>query len=197
MTESDIIALGAAIVAFVALGVSVVVALRQERLAKQQLKLQRDSDLLESGSRAVDALQAMLEFAATREHFVEGSERRIEGERLCSSVSAEIDKGRWFLPNIEDQAGKFGIKKELAYRGFRQIALDALVYSHDRFSKWLETDHLDQLKREELIKFLTDSKRVLVSEVQHTVDPRRIQKLVGDRPNYPEFLKASNSRGTN
>jgi hypothetical protein len=185
ISSNDLPELITAAVATVALIVSFGVAFRQEVLATRQLRIQRDSDLLVWGHEAVDAMQQMILFTECRKFNSRAEVDQIERLSILSRCSSLIDRGRWFLPNIKDKAGKFGEEKQLAYRGFRQIGLDAMVYSYNQFRIHGEScgksDH-------ELIDFLTTAKRELVSEIQFTVSPQRIQKILGDKPNYPKWM---------
>ena len=174
-----------AAVASVALIVSFGVAYRQEVLATRQLRIQRDSDLLVWGHEAVDVMQQMILYTECGKFNSKAEVDQIERLSILSRCSSLIDRGRWFLPNIKDKLGKFGEEKQLAYRGFRQIGLDAMVYSYDRFRSHGESGGKSD---QELIDFLTTAKRELVSEIQFTVSPQRIQKILGDKPNYPEWM---------
>jgi hypothetical protein len=175
----------AACVAVFALAVSLGVAIRQEILALRQLRIQRDSDLLVWGHESVDAIQNMILYVESGKFQATDSESSYERFALLAHCSALIDRGRWFLPNIEDRGGKFGQEKQRAYRGFRQIGLDSMVYSYDHFKRHAN----DKTKSDAaLIDFLTTAKRELVSEIQFTVSPQRIQKILGDKPNYPKWM---------
>lgn len=48
-------------------------------------------------------------------------------QRLNADLSAQIEIGRMYFPNINDDNGK---KKPLAYKGSRHVILDCLVYCH-------------------------------------------------------------------
>lgn len=53
---------------------------------------------------------------------------------LLASLSCQIEKGRFFFPNI-DLKDNSGIEKPIAYRGYRNLALDFLVYSYKLFAE--------------------------------------------------------------
>jgi hypothetical protein len=53
---------------------------------------------------------------------------------LLTGLSAQIEKGRFYFPNIDKQDG-FGNNKPIAYQGYRNLTLDFLVYSYNLFSK--------------------------------------------------------------
>ena len=54
-------------------------------------------------------------------------------ELLCK-LSSQIEKGRFFFPNIDLNDG-FGKEKPEAYQGYRNLAIDFLVFSYNLFSK--------------------------------------------------------------
>jgi len=75
-----------------------------------------------------------------------------DGEKspLLCKLSSQIEKGRFFFPNI-DKMDDFGKEKPLAYQGYRNLTLDFLVYSYNLFSrkdasKYLK--HAEVLQRE-------------------------------------------------
>lgn len=47
--------------------------------------------------------------------------------KLLSDLSAQIEIGRFYFPNI-DHGDKFGEEKQLAYRGYRHYVLDLLIW---------------------------------------------------------------------
>lgn len=86
--------------------------------------------------------------------------------RLRTSISSMIDRGRWFFPNLHSD--KVGQHKEQAFQGYRQEVLNSLVAAYDA------TTGLDYRaasnnppRRIELVK----TKRLFVSEVQAVLDP--------------------------
>lgn len=53
---------------------------------------------------------------------------------LLNELSTQIEVGRFYFPNIDKNDG-FGIEKPSAYKGYRNIVLDFLVYSYQLFSR--------------------------------------------------------------
>ncbi len=53
---------------------------------------------------------------------------------LLVKLSSQIEKGRFFFPNI-DRGDNFGKDKPFAYMGYRNLTLDLLVYSYNLFDK--------------------------------------------------------------
>ena len=79
--------------------------------------------------------------------------RRFEGECdekrfLLIKLSASIEKGRFFFPNIKPE--DYGLDKPPAYRGYRNVGLDFLVASYNLYHKsWSENleGQAEQLQR--------------------------------------------------
>ncbi|WP_143013835.1 hypothetical protein [Mucilaginibacter sp. OK268] len=89
---------------------------------------------------------------------------------LLIALSAEIDKGRFFLPNTEiDGHGQY---KAAAYQGFRVKALNVLVDCYDLVKS---IDYMDQQKNIPVTKQIMECKRNFVSEVQIQLDPRKFE----------------------
>jgi hypothetical protein len=87
---------------------------------------------------------------------------------LRARLSALIDRGRWFLPNINDD--DHGKEKPVAYQGHRQLALDCVVEAFRMVSK---LDCKSQAANRETQPDLIKAKREFVAEIQTIIDPRR------------------------
>ena len=69
---------------------------------------------------------------------------------LLANLSCQIEKGRFFFPNI-NLKDNFGNEKQFAYQGYRNLALDFLVYSYNLFSEGNASEyikHAEELQRE-------------------------------------------------
>ena len=180
--DNNFLSLLALIVSVIAIIASILVAMRQEMISKAAIKLQRDTDLLKWGADCVRILQEMIEytFRIKIENPEELENRRID---LLSEVSILIDIGRWYIPNVptKNEEGE----KQAAYRGYRSIALDALLYSYRVFKNFdlVELDRVDDLR-----KFLVNSKREFVSQIFIKVDPKRLMQATGEKPTYPKWM---------
>jgi hypothetical protein len=86
--------------------------------------------------------------------------------RLQITLSAMIDKGRWFFPNLE--VDDHGADKELGYRGYRHELLDGLVSAY-RCLKRLDYENRDN--NNSIRNDLTIAKRHFVGQVQKIIDP--------------------------
>lgn len=86
-------------------------------------------------------------------------------------LSALIDQGRWFFPNIiSDSHGK---DKEAAFRGHRHKVLDALVFTY-RLVKRINLN--DSFNADKVKEELVTQKRIFVSEIQMTLDPKKLSE---------------------
>ena len=84
-----------------------------------------------------------------------------------------MDRGRLFFPNLNPD--RKGAEKEGAYRGHRPPILDALMWTYHE---------LEALTREggpasdDSAGFIDECRRLLVSELQAYLDPRRKDEIV-------------------
>jgi len=90
-------------------------------------------------------------------------------------LSALIDQGRWFFPNLTSES--HGAEKEKAFQGYRHTVLDVLVFTY-KLVKRMEAGTClanDKIKEE-----MVSHKRVFISEIQTTLDPRALSKEFSD-----------------
>lgn len=184
MTEfdSNTISFAALIVSAIAIIASIWSAMRQEIISRAAVKLQRDTDLLKWGTDCVRILQEMIEY--TFRIATDGKES-LENRRtdLLSEVSILIDVGRFYLPNFKTENDDLSIPA--AYRGFRPVAIDALLYAYRTFKSY-ELEDKDRIN--ELRQFLVNAKREFVSQIVLKLDPERLMKTTGEKPVYPQWL---------
>ncbi len=62
-------------------------------------------------------------------------------EELLAKLSAKIEVGRFYFPNV-DRADGFGLHKPRAYQGYRNLVLDFLVFSYQLFERDDAVEHL-------------------------------------------------------
>jgi hypothetical protein len=75
-----------------------------------------------------------------------GRDRQCEEHKEdLACLSALIEQGRFFFPNIEKADG-FGAEKPPPYRGYRNLALDFLVASYNLLHDKASTKSNDQLE---------------------------------------------------
>lgn len=68
---------------------------------------------------------------------------------LLAELSALIDKGRFYFPNL-DRGDRFGVEKPAAFQGYRHLALEFLVASYRLHSRPRHKGHsalADELSR--------------------------------------------------
>lgn len=96
---------------------------------------------------------------------------KTQKKSCLAKLSSLIEIGRFYFPNI-DKGDGYGQNKPIAYRGYRHVALDFLVYAYQLFSKDdsnnydTHTEVLQRLFTSEVYKYLEPSKhRVRTSSV--------------------------------
>ena len=169
----------AAAIAVVALVISVLISRRQSRLDLEQLRMQRDNDVIGWCNKSLDAF-CSAEMLLHREYWASSAKADYEKERMTimRDLSSCIDQGRLYFPNLNKQ--QYGLHKESAFQGLRHLALDCLVWTYDVLRNDSGYDKTEDFegRRAEITKY----KREFVSEVQSEVDPvRRVSFLSGHR----------------
>ncbi|TGK55733.1 hypothetical protein [Leptospira kanakyensis] len=133
---TDIIAAASALISFYTL----VFYLKDRKRLRHSILVNHINNLVEWHSDTVNIL-IKLQFTAKNNKPLDD---------LKADLSIQIEKGRFFFPNI-NKKDNFGIDKPKAYQGYRSLALDFLVYSFEIYSKenplkYLE--HANRLQRE-------------------------------------------------
>jgi hypothetical protein len=169
-----VIAAGSALVALISAVIARGETGRQRRLQTERLRQSIDAASLEWGGQAIDTLARAAMLARTRH--MHANDAGFEAGRTSSlmALTALIDRGRLFFPNLDPE--RKGADKELAYRGSRPPILDALVWSY------CEVEALRRTGGEQdnsAAEFIDDCRRLLVSELQAHLDPRRLDQVVG------------------
>lgn len=168
-----VIAIGSALVALVSAFAARAETRRQRRLQTERLRQSIDAASLEWGNHAIDALGRAAMFARTRH--LQASDGAFAGGKtnLMISLSALVERGRMFFPNLD--ADNKGMDKDGAYRGHRPPILDAIMWAYFE---------LDALTRDggptgdNSADYIDDCRRLMVSELQAHLDPRRLDKIV-------------------
>ncbi len=149
------------------------IASEQSRLLSEQIRIQRDSDILRWTEQVIDLLSEADTFAAElgTAPFDDLAEAR--RRRLLSRLSALIDHGRMYFPNERIEAK--GAGNHRAYRGHRQAILDALVFSYEALK---DAHHVKSGQDAvALCAKIVDFRRQFVSEAQAAIDPHRFIEL--------------------
>ena len=166
------------LIAFVSALVAVVSALiargetrRQRRLQEEELRRRVDQASLDWGHEAIDTMGEAAGLALSP--MISDLERRHKRLEIARRLSALADRGRFFFPNLDPD--NHGADKEAAFRGKRPPILDALIYAHHEVMQIRE----DGIRGEDSAGFITECRRLLVSELQEHLDPRRLEELLG------------------
>jgi hypothetical protein len=162
-----------AVLALASLVLTAAVVRHQSQLQFESLKAQMDAEVVAWAQEAVD-LVAHAEMLARRRGVAYSVEefRRL-GFETAQKLSSLGDRGRLFFPNDTPEA--HGREKEAAFQGFRQPILDAVIFA---------CAQLDRIAVEgagpddEAAAFLNKCRRLLVSEAQNAVDPRRRRQML-------------------
>ena len=146
---------------------------RQSRMQFESLKAQMDADLLAWANESVDLLGEASFVARGRGAYLSEQELKRESAAVMRKLSAAADKGRLFFPNIAPR--QQGSDKEAAYQGFRPPVLDALIFAYYK----VERMDLRNVEPDlDTADFVFRCRRVLISEVQRAIDPRRRGRML-------------------
>ena len=147
---------------------------KQRQLRTEQLRQSIDNASLDWGSAAIDSLTRAAMLARTRHmHANEGAFQTARAATLIT-LSSLIDRGRMFFPNLDPD--RHGLNKDGAYQGFRAPILDALVWAHEEIRAMTREGGPTG---DNSADFIDDCRRLLVSELQAHLDPRRLNQIVG------------------
>jgi hypothetical protein len=157
----------AAAIAFIALVISVRTWHQQSRLAVETLRMQRDNDIINWSNATIDII-AQIDVLLRAGGRMENKAFLDHRDDYIGQLSANIDKGRLYFPNVEHDT--YGIEKESAYQGHRQPILDCLVAIYDAIKDLDvgDSERFANARREVIAR-----KRAFVSEAQSAIEPRR------------------------
>ena len=165
MGFSDWVSVGSAAVSVLALLINVVITSRQTRISVENFKFNNDTQVMGWANRVVAAMSEAYHLAHTPNVAPQFLQQR--GLGLSTALSALIDEGRWFFPNIGKKEADHP-EKPGAYKGTRQAVLDHVVETYNAVAELgSSTD------KEALHNRIHEARRLFVSEVQQAVDPRR------------------------
>lgn len=89
-------------------------------------------------------------------------------EPTLSRISASIDQGHWFFPNVEED--RYGENKELGFGGYRHEVLNGLVVAYRCLGK---IDYCNGSNNQTTRTELSDAKRHFTGRMQKILDPTR------------------------
>ncbi len=168
---STVVAVASAGLAVISALVSWRNAARLATLQYDALKAGLDADVVSWSSEALDVLSRASGLARSRSIYDPAS-FEIKLTEVSCQLSALADRGRLFFPNEEHD--KIGTDREQAFKGIRPPILDALVFACCQIEQ-MRTDGGGDLIASE---FLTNCRRLLVSEAQNAVNPRRRKEML-------------------
>ena len=162
------VAIGSALIAVLSFVFNWAVVRRQMAMQYESLRAQMDGEMMAWAHEAIDLVSDGARLAKGRGLAYGEQELRPMLLETAQRLSAAADRGRLFFPNVEHH--KHGQDKEAAFQGFRPVILDAVIFAHYQVDK-IEPSGAgpDQAAAD----YLTKCRRLLVSEVQSAVDPRR------------------------
>ncbi len=168
MEPSDWLAIGSALAATASYVLSRETVHRQERMQFESLRAQRDTDLIAWADAVIERLADAQKLCRDLDQSLVSNEefRRLQSEAR-TRISALLDRGRLFFPNLEVEVIE---GKEAAFQGKRQKALDTIFFSYRAVSDVLRDGGVAP---RDAVLAIVEQKRQFVSEVFLHVDPRR------------------------
>lgn len=146
---------------------------KQRTLQLENLRHSVDAQSMSWGNASIDVLNRAAMFARTRQHQASDASFFQQRVNMLLAISSLVERGRLFFPNI-DPSSKGG-EKDGAYRGSRPPILDALMFAY------YEVEALTRQggpTADNSAEFIEDCRRLLVSELQAHLDPRRRDTVI-------------------
>jgi len=162
------IAVVSAVIAVASLALNWLIVRRQTELQFETLKVEMDAEVFAWSHEAIDAVSQGV--ALTRSaHLHEPDEFQRLAIACEHKLSALADRGRLFFPN--ENPHLHGVQNEGAFQGIRPPILDAIVFACCQMAQIAAQAGGQSF--EPTAEFLIKCRRLLVSEAQNAVDPRR------------------------
>jgi hypothetical protein len=168
-----ILTIGSAIVAVISALIARGETRRQRKLQTERLRQSIDAASLDWGNAAIDALARCAMFARTRHLQANDGAFLANKANMLVVLSTLVDRGRMFFPNLNPD--KKGAEKEGAYRGHRPPILDALMWTYHEMEAITREGGPGS---EDTAAYIDECRRLLVSELQAYLDPRRKDEVV-------------------
>jgi hypothetical protein len=166
------VAVGSAAFALFSFLLNLGVVSRQTDLQAETMKADLDRDVLAWGHETIDALSEGVWLA--RAHAA-SQNRTLLAEplsKLSWRLSSLADRGRMFFPNLAPEAR--GRDKPGAFQGYRPPVLDSVLFALYQIEQLTPTSPASDAP----MKFIQDCRRLLVTELQHSIDPRRRGRML-------------------
>lgn len=167
------VAVGSAVLALFSLVLNWLVVRRQTELQYETLRAEMDAEVIAWVHEAIDLVSDSIMLARGRGLTYQADELRRLAFEASQKLSSVADRGRLFFPNESPET--HGREKESAFQGYRPPILDAVVFACNRVGK-LSCDEAGP--DEASAEFLTKCRRLLVSEAQNAIDPRRRDQML-------------------
>jgi hypothetical protein len=168
MDGGDMMGAGSAIIALVSALFSWRMMRRQDKRSAASLKLAHDNDIIRWSDEAIVVMAEAHEMLCEKGVAYPDAEF-LQKRSVCRArISAIIDRGRLFFPNV-DLGDAHGVDKEAGYQGHRQPALEALVAAYRLLGQAGLQAGPDSKASEELMAI----RRGFVAEVFKAVEPER------------------------
>jgi hypothetical protein len=145
---------------------------RQTALQFETLKAEMDSEVFAWVHEAIDTVSDAIALADGRGKIYGGEAFRTRAFETGHKLSSIADRGRLLFPN--EAPHTHGQEKEGAFQGYRQPILDAVVFACGQLARLDAEGGPD----EEAERVLTRCRRLLVSEAQNALDPRRREQML-------------------
>lgn len=146
---------------------------RQREVQVERLRLEIDAASIAWGNRAIEALTRSSMLARTRDFHQNDNSFNGAKVNMSTALSTLVDQGRMFFPNIAPDSK--GAEKEGAFRGFRPPILDALIFAYYEVHAMTRQGGPTG---DNSADFIEDCRRLLVSELQAHLDPRRRDEVL-------------------
>ncbi|MFT3729565.1 MAG: hypothetical protein QM759_17215 [Terricaulis sp.] len=166
------VAVISAALALVSLVLNYFVVNRQTSLQAETLKMEMDSEVFSWVHEAIDAVSEAISLADGRGKIYDAEEFRTRAFETGHKLSSIADRGRLLFPN--EAPDTHGQQKEGAFQGYRQPILDAVVFACGQLARLDPEGGPDQ----DAERVLTRCRRLLVSEAQNALDPRRREQML-------------------
>jgi hypothetical protein len=162
------VAIGSAALALASLVLNWLVVRRQTELQYETLKAEMDAEVIAWSHEAIDLVTQGVTLARGRSVAYGAEEFSRLALETSQKLSSAADRGRLFFPN--EAPDRHGADRESAFQGLRPPILDAVVFACSRVGRMdaniAEPDN-------DAAEYLTKCRRLLVSEAQNAIDPRR------------------------
>jgi hypothetical protein len=162
MLVSDYIALAAVIISIIAIVISLITSTKKYELSSE---LRRE--IIDWYSETVELLIKVRGYLDYNHDF--------DKVEYLAHLSALIEKGRFYFPNVDKKDG-FGADKPSAYRGYRDITLEFLVFSFDIIKTENAKDYTNHLA------YL---QRLFTSRIFDMLSPKKFNKIIGKNTLIP------------